>query len=207
MIKIKVCGMREPDNIRNLIQLSPDFIGFIFYPESKRYVGEDFPVTAINSVPSGIKKVGVFVNELLEHVVKKYNKYNLDYVQLHGKEQVEYCRELMTINIKVIKAFGIDGSFDMTQTEKYSDSCNYFLFDTKSAQYGGTGRKFNWNHLTRIPDNKPFFLSGGIGPEDIDEIKKLNIPELFAIDINSRFEQSPGLKDITMLQKFITEFK
>ncbi len=205
--KVKVCGMRDAENIRQIVELKPDFIGFIFYPESKRYVGEDFPVSIIENIPSSVKKVGVFVDELLEHVVRNYNIYGLDYVQLHGKEQAAYCQELMTVKIKVIKAFSIDEYFDPSIPDVYADACNYFLFDTKSPIHGGTGKKFDWNFLHRFSAEKPFFLSGGIGPDDVHLINEMNIPGLEAVDINSRFEQEPGLKNVIDIKSFMNQLK
>ena len=205
-LKIKVCGMRDSENIRKLIRLKPDFIGFILYPESKRFVGEDYKFDV--EMPESIHRVGVFVNALLGDVIHWVNRLGLDYVQLHGDEPVAYCSELTDMNIHVIKAFGIHENFNFDSILPYYPYCKYILFDTKSSAHGGTGKKFDWNILSGYNFEKPLFLSGGIGPEDIQVIQllKKKIP-IYAVDINSRFEISPGLKDIKMLKPFFSTIR
>ncbi len=205
--KIKVCGMRDAKNIRELIKLKPDYIGFIFYPGSKRFIGEDFDIKILDKIPDDIKRVGVFVNELIENVINTADTFGLDYVQLHGDEPPEYCGELQEMNIQVIKAFGIGEDFDYEKIINYDSYCDYFLFDTLSNQHGGSGMKFNWNLIYNYDYPKPFFLSGGIGVEDIPEIHKINQTYLHALDINSRFETEPGLKDISAIKRFISMLK
>lgn len=202
MIKLKVCGMKYQDNIRQLAELEPDFIGFIFYEKSKRYVTNGLDIKSLN-IPKSIKKVGVFVNSTIEVINEKVQLYKLDFVQLHGNESVEFCRELKQAGIKIIKAFQIDEDFDFFVIERYETVCDYFLFDTKTKLYGGSGNKFNWQILEKFNNQKPFFLSGGIDMEDVDEIKKLKNLNIFAIDINSRFEINPGNKDIEKIKEFI----
>lgn len=205
--KIKVCGMRDEENIRQLVKLKPDYIGFIFYPGSKRYIGENFNMKILDIIPGSIERVGVFVNELIENVINMADAYGLDYVQLHGDEPPEYCCELMEMNMHVIKAFGIGEDFDFEKIINYNSCCDYFLFDTLSSQHGGSGMKFNWDLIYNYDYPKPFFLSGGIGIEDIPEIHKIDQTFLYAVDINSRFEIEPGLKDIPAISKFISILK
>ena len=207
-IKIKVCGMREPDNIRQLVNLHPDFIGFIFYPKSKRYVGEFIDRMILSLIPPSIKKVGVVVDESFETLINLVKNNHLDYLQLHGNESPELCMQLKNFGIRIIKAFSMDDQFDFSVCESYLKGCDYFLFDTKCDTKGGSGKKFNWEMLDNYTLNQPFFLSGGIGEEDIIEIQKLmQKKNIFAVDINSRFEIEPGLKNIPMTERFLTLIK
>lgn len=202
---IKVCGMRDPENLKQLLKLNPDYVGFILYPKSKRFLGMEYELTV--DIPPSIKKVGVFVNALIDDVFFWVNRLNLDLLQLHGDEPVEYCKELQKLKIPMIKAFGIDESFDFSILAKYESYCEYFLFDTKTAALGGSGKHFNWDLLKGYTSNKPFFLSGGIGTDDVDALKTISGLSIHSIDINSRFEDSPGMKNIEMLRRFITEFR
>jgi phosphoribosylanthranilate isomerase len=203
--RIKVCGMRNAENIRLLANLMPDYIGFILYPESKRYLGSDYKLEV--EIPSQIKRVGVFVNEVIEEVFRWINLLDLDLVQLHGDEPEEYCKELNKMNVPVIKAFGMDEHFDFSLLKPYEPYCEYFLFDTKTDLKGGSGKKFNRNILKKYNSEKPFFLSGGIGPEDTAIVNDLPDLPLHAIDINSRFEEAPGIKNIELIARFITELR
>lgn len=196
-MKLKVCGMKYADNIAEVAKLSPDYMGFIFYSKSKRFVGDDFTMPEI---PASIKKVGVFVNESIENIEEKINKYKLDYVQLHGDESPEFC-ERISKSVKVIKAFGVDESFDFISLNKYENSCEYFLFDTKAAAYGGSGTSFDKSVLKKYHLSVPFFVSGGIGMEEIQNLR-YQISNLYAVDVNSKFETEPGLKDINKLKIF-----
>jgi phosphoribosylanthranilate isomerase len=199
--------MREPDNIKAVCTLDPDYIGFIFYPKSKRFVSNK-EAKAINAaVPENIKKVGVFVNELMPDIVKRINLFGLEFVQLHGDEPVEYCSELNNIGVKIIKSFGVDESFDFKRITGYQCCCDYLLFDTKSPAYGGTGQKFSWQKLSEYTLSKPVFLSGGIGPDDSEAIKSLSNSNIHALDLNSKFEIEPALKDTNQLEKFIKEIR
>ena len=201
--------MRDSENISRLISLKPDFIGFIFYKKSKRFVTE-FPKVEI---PSDIKKVGVFVNEKRDEVLKIVNDYQLDYVQLHGNETPEYCQNLQhskfvpeSHNVGIIKAFSIGDDFDFSKTIPYQDCCDYLLFDTQGTDYGGTGLKFNWELIKKYKGNTPYFLSGGIGLEDMNRLMSFSrTPEAnicIAVDVNSRFETRPGIKNIEKLNEF-----
>jgi phosphoribosylanthranilate isomerase len=206
-VQIKVCGMRDASNLASLIELNPDFIGFIFYPKSKRYVGETFNPELIKNIPSSIKTVGVFVNEKQASLYEKQEKYQFDYVQLHGDESADLCKELKHRGFKIIKAFSVDDHFDFKTLEQFQDSCDFFLFDTKGENYGGNGVRFNWNILNKYNLDVPFFLSGGVGLDEIDEIKKIDHPKLKVIDINSRFETEPGLKDLRKIDVFFSQLR
>lgn len=197
-MKLKICGLKFKDNIVQVAALKPDYIGFIFYPKSKRFVGEDFQMPALSPE---IKKTGVFVNASPEYVKLKVEQYKLDMVQLHGDETPEYCQQIRSF-VKVMKAFGIDEHFDFKALELYKNCCDYFLFDTKTSEYGGSGKQFNWDVLKKYDNSVPFFLSGGLGLEEIEKLQitnyKLNI---IAVDVNSRFEIEPGLKDVKKLKQ------
>lgn len=207
-MKVKVCGMRNPENIEKIIKLKPDYMGFIFYPKSKRYIGDIEPTMLTNGLFKKTKKVGVFVNELLRDVVVQSNTYGLDLVQLHGNESEEYCYELHCMDVPVIKAFGIDDDFDFHSTSDFAKYCDYFLFDTKIGnQSGGTGKKFDWGILENYNTNIPFFLSGGIDVQDLDEIKKIDHPQLYGVDINSKFETEPAIKNVNKVEEFIKNLK
>ena len=202
---IKICGLREPDNILQVAGLNPDYMGFIFYPPSKRYVGTDSVLP--EDIPDTIKKVGVFVNALIPEVVRQVNRLSLDFVQLHGDEPPEYCRELSDVGVHIIKAFSVDQNFNFKGLQAYLTGTEYFLFDTRTPLRGGSGKSFDWNILQHYPWDKPFFLSGGIGPEDADSIREIRQFPLHAIDINSRFESAPAIKDIVLLRSFIAAIR
>lgn len=203
-LKWKVCGLR--DNIAEVVALQPDYIGFIFYKKSPRYVGENFVLPEIAN--STIKKVGVFVNEAFNVVYNTIRKYKLDYAQLHGYETPEYCKKLKSKGIKIIKAFQVDDNFDFSQLSEYQSVTDYFLFDTKAKQYGGSGKSFDWQVLKKysMPVSKrgmenKYFLSGGISLGNLDAMEKLDINKIHALDVNSKFEISPGLKNIALLEE------
>ena len=206
-LKIKVCGMRNPENIDEVCASSPDFLGYIFYPKSKRYVGDQPDVSIFNRVPQSIQKAGVFVNEELKTVINLCKRYGLEIAQLHGNESPEYCKEVQKNGLLVFKAFSLDDKFDFIKLKNYTSSVDYFLFDTKGKLPGGTGEKFNWQILDRYLLNVPFFLSGGIAPNDADAIKKIDHPQLFALDINSGFELQPALKDSPAVTNFVKQIK
>jgi phosphoribosylanthranilate isomerase len=202
-MKIKICGMKDPENVKKVVELSPDYLGFIFYPGSKRFVGEKIADSVHSYIPGDILKVGVFVAESFENVVDICSENELDIVQLHGNEKPEYCARLKTFGFPVIKAFNVGPDFSFEAVEPYIDCCDYFLFDTKGDKPGGTGKKFNWELLGEYNYEVPFFLSGGIGVSDIDAVRGFTHPMLYAIDINSKFEIEPGVKDVNMLRRFI----
>jgi phosphoribosylanthranilate isomerase len=207
-IKIKICGMRDFYNIRDVCQLLPDYIGFIFYNKSERFVGDQLNRQQLKNFPTSIKKVGVFVDPTIEYILEQVEKYDLNFVQLHGDETPEFCRKLKLSGIEIIKVFRVDDDFDFNYLEKYKPYSNYFLFDTKSRKYGGSGETFNWNILKNYDNKVPFFLSGGIGLDNIKEVKKLNnVLNIYAIDVNSKFEITPALKDINKIKILISEIR
>lgn len=203
-MKLKVCGMRDSQNIRELTMLKPDYIGFIFYSASPRNVGEVLSRSVLQEIPNGIKKVGVFVNASLHEIKWQIKMYGFDVIQLHGEETSEFTADVKNLGIQVIKAFSIGGEdFDASQLEPYKKHVDYFLFDTRSKLKGGSGEAFDWTRLKKVYDNEmPFFLSGGISLKNIANLKTLKGMNLHAIDINSKFEISPGLKDLEMIQEF-----
>ncbi len=196
-MKLKVCGLKFKENIIQVAALQPDYMGFIFYSQSKRFVGEDFQLPGISPE---IKKVGVFVNATIEYINEKISKYKLDIIQLHGDETPDFCEELKPL-VKVMKAFGIEENFDFKVLELYKNSCDYFLFDTKTKEYGGSGKQFDWNILKNYNNVLPYFLSGGLDLENINNLLTTSNIKLFAIDVNSKFEIEPGIKNIELLKK------
>ena len=204
-MKIKVCGMKNPGNLEQVCALRPDFVGFIFYPGSQRFVG-DSPDRDLFMIPGAdIKKVGVFVNESLSSVKRAFNRFALQLVQLHGNESPDFCSKLSREGIPVIKA--LDAQADLALLEAYSEHVQYFLFDTPDPDFGGTGRKFDWSLLRRIPGTISFLLGGGIGPGDAAEVKNLDHQGMLGVDLNSRFELTPGFKDVEKLKTFMTTIK
>jgi phosphoribosylanthranilate isomerase len=200
-MKLKVCGMKYQDNITEVAALQPEFLGFIFHEKSLRNFEDTIP-----ELPSMIKKVGVFVDEKIEFISQQIEKYQLSVIQLHGHESSEMCKLLKSINVKVIKVFSIKDTFDFSVLAPYEDVCDFYLFDTKGKLPGGNGYTFNWNVLKDYPSTKPFFLSGGIGLDQIDNLKEfLNSDasqHCYAIDVNSRFEIDAGLKNIEKIKEF-----
>ncbi|WP_223550968.1 phosphoribosylanthranilate isomerase [Aestuariivivens sp. NBU2969] len=226
-MKLKVCGMKYPDNIKQVTTLQPDYLGLIFYDKSARFFNANIP-----EVPNTIKKVGVFVDADLEDVFKIIKKHDLQAVQLHGNESPNYCTELKSKldlikqqwkdnvwkpnthrqrieyleDIEIIKVFSIKDEFNFEALKPYETVCDYYLFDTKGKLPGGNGYTFNWDVLNQYPSTKPFFLSGGIGIDQINDIKSFQQSKAsyycFALDVNSKFEIKPGLKDIKLLKEF-----
>jgi len=203
---IKVCGMREPENIRYVEMLDVDCMGFIFYARSPRYVTEKSEyVEAIGNCKKN--KAGVFVKEPLEGMLEKARLFRLNTIQLHGNETPDLCDELRQRGYAVTKAFSIASSADFRQTEKYRSVCNLFLFDTKCAGYGGSGKRFDWSLLGAYQGETPFLLSGGITPDCIEAIKCLRHPQFAGLDLNSGFEISPAMKDAGKIKEFIFKLK
>ena len=205
-MKLKICGMKYSENILEVAQLKPDYMGFIFWKKSSRYFDGQIP-----ELPKSIKKTGVFVNETVAIIVEKIIENNLQAVQLHGKESADFCLNLKSEfsknnldNIEIIKVFSVANDFDFERLMPFENLCDYFLFDTKGKLPGGNGTTFDWNVLEHYPSSKPFFLSGGIGLEEtaaVEEIIKTNLP-VYAIDVNSKFEIEPGLKNTKLLREF-----
>lgn len=197
--------MKYPENIIDLSKLTIDYMGLIFYSKSPRYVDGLDPET-LDILPRDIEKVGVFVNANIGYITECVEKYKLNLVQLHGSESVDFCNEINK-SIHTIKAFSISEVSDFEKTKEYEGKCDYFLFDTKTPQYGGSGLKFDWNMLNSYKGNTPFFLSGGISAEDTELIKKVRHPLLYALDLNSKFEIEAGLKNTVLLKRFIKDLK
>ena len=225
-MKLKVCGMKYVENIQQVAELQPDYLGFIFYEKSKRNFEGIIP-----ELPAAIKKTGVFVNEIQEIVISLVEEYRLDAIQLHGDESVDYVSELKKQlatrrvlfieenkeirkkknkhvisdeKVEIIKVFGIKDAFDFDVLKPYLEVVDYFLFDTKGKDRGGNGTQFDWSVLEQYPFEKPFFLSGGIGLEDVEEVQKIinSALPIYALDVNSKFESEPGKKKIEELKKF-----
>ena len=201
-MRLKVCGMRELENISALSELDPNYIGFIFWSESSRFVNKKTP-----PLDKKIIKTGVFVDATFDYILTKIKDHQLDAVQLHGQESCSYCKVIKDYGLEVIKSFSIKNTFDFNTLEDYENSCDYYLFDTKGKLPGGNGFTFDWKILNEYPSQKPFFLSGGIGVDNLNEIKKLVKTKLpiHAIDVNSKFETAPGNKNIELLKKFKKE--
>ena len=231
---IKVCGLRETENIREVSNLGVDLLGFIFWPESPRFVRmissqagimPDYSEERLRKAKAGnpetdaqayqqISRVGVFVDDMPQNIVTRVYNYGLDYVQLHGDESptmIENLRRTLEPDIKpgikIIKAFGIETADDLSQCEAYEGLADLFLFDTKTPAKGGSGKAFDWSILSAYQGHTPFLLSGGIGPDDVQKIKSFRHPQFIGIDLNSRFEIEPGVKDIGKLKTFIQEIK
>jgi phosphoribosylanthranilate isomerase len=200
-MKLKVCGMRETTNISELLKLSPDFVGFIFFAKSKRDVADSLDAELLASFPNSTQKVGVFVNAELDFVKGKVEQFGLELVQLHGDESPEYCFDLKSKGINVMKVFSVGESFDFNQLEAYKPYVDFFLFDTKGKERGGNGVQFEWSILKGYDQEIPFFLSGGIDLENLEQLSELKGMNLHAIDVNSKFEIEPGLKDIEKLKE------
>ena len=207
-LKLKICGMREPENMSRIGALQPDYLGLIFFEGSPRNVsGEIF------QVDQKVKRTGVFVNASEEEILKKVQKYKLGAIQLHGEESPEFCKDLkkkLSEETELIKVFSIKEEFDFSKLKPYEGVVDYFLFDTKGKNKGGNGIMFNWTVLENYPSTTPFFLSGGIGPDDAEAIKELyhtfqkrQKEQLFyGIDVNSKFETAPAVKDAESLKIF-----
>lgn len=202
-LKIKVCGMRDAENIQPLLTLPIDYIGFIFYSKSARFV-VDKPTV---DFPSSLKKVGVFVNASKEVIQEKIQDFDLQVVQLHGNESPEFCQEIKDLGMEIFKAFGIGENFDWETIAGYVGKVDYFLFDTQSTQYGGTGQTFNWEILKNYPYQTPYWLSGGISLENIKEASNFEDNRLYGLDLNSKFETKPALKNIHTLTQALSIIK
>ncbi len=199
---VKVCGMRQSDNIADVVALGVDMIGFIFYPPSPRWAGESEAV-----VTEGVDRVGVFVNEQEDIIEQMAQSYSLTHIQLHGKEGVELCRVLRAKGYKVIKAISISSKEDFEQSKIYDGEVDLMLFDTKCAGYGGSGVSFDWGMLSHYQGRTPFLLSGGITDCDMEAIKLIEHEMFVGVDLNSRFEIEPALKDIDKLDNFIKSIR
>lgn len=203
-LEIKVCGNTEFKNFSEVCNLNPEYVGFIFYPKSKRYVESPSLITKVESCKS--KRVGVFVNATEQEIRDKVIEFNLDFIQLHGDETATLTAKINEF-IPAFKTFQINNNFDFNILIPYLSTCYKFIFDTSSKDYGGSGKKFNWELLENYTLHKPFILSGGIEAEDVEKIRTLSHPMLSGIDLNSKFEISPGIKDIPKLSAFIKKIR
>jgi phosphoribosylanthranilate isomerase len=205
-VKLKVCGMREKVNIMEVARAHPDYMGFIFFRRSPRFVGDSFQIPP--DFPASITRVGVFVDEPQNNIEKMAHQHGLHLVQLHGSETPEVCSSLRASGLGVIKVFSLDNNFDFAGTKRYRDVTDFFLFDTKGKLQGGNGRAFDWKVLEKYDQQKPFFLSGGITPDNVNEgILRAGL-NIHAVDVNSGVEIMPAVKDpsrIKALQNRITE--
>ncbi|MBO9633625.1 MAG: phosphoribosylanthranilate isomerase [Chitinophagaceae bacterium] len=209
-MRVKVCGMTQPDQVEGLANMGVSFAGFIFYPKSPRYVFKHMTTTQIRK-QNHINKVGVFVNAPIEEVLHMVDECRLHLVQLHGDENPKYCEKIADY-VSVVKAFRLSDNDSVEwMIRPYMDCCDMFMFDTMGAGYGGTGKKFDWSVLKDSVIGKPFFLSGGIEPGDVEKLREFEqepaAKALFAIDINSKFETSPGFKDMNMVREFVEQMK
>lgn len=207
---IKVCGMREPENIRAVASLGVDMIGMIFYPKSPRYVQSR--IDEEDRLP--VQRVGVFVDESIANILKIIDTFHLDFVQLHGNESPQFVTMLRDAlkesgfsGVRLMKALSIQTPDEVDRWQAYQGLVDLLLFDTPTAGYGGSGRRFNWSLLAHYQGDIPFLLSGGIGPDDVEDILSFHHPMLKGIDLNSRFESAPAVKDITLLRGFIHQLR
>jgi phosphoribosylanthranilate isomerase len=206
-MKIKICGMKYPENIKDIALLNLDYLGFIFYPESKRFVGDDFELLDSGELTGNIEKVGVFVNESNAIIEKVVEQYSINSIQLHGNESPHQCQDLKEKGYNVIKAFSITDRFDFSVLKEYELVTDYFLFDTQTTDYGGSGNSFNWQLLNQYNLSRPFFLSGGLGVHNIEQLLEFSHPMLHGYDFNSRLEIKPGLKDKELATLIIDKIK
>lgn len=197
--KVKICGMKHTQNIKSISLLTPDFIGVIFYPYSFRFIGIPYP---IGLFPQG-KKVGVFVKNSTEHLLKKRQKYAIEFVQIHGDEGIEACEELYINNVSIIKVIRVNEAEAFSVIQKYTNYSLYFLFDTHCIEYGGSGRKFSWEKISEYTFDTKFLLSGGIDIKDVERIQNVFHTKFFGMDLNSKFEIEPGNKNRDELRRFI----
>lgn len=193
--------MKYLANIKALAELEPDFMGFIFYPPSQRFIGVEFERNDVANLQPDIQRTAVFVNAHLHEVIEFSNLYGMKTIQLHGQESPEFCGELKAKGFKVIKAFGVDESFDFNTLNAFVEQVDFFLFDTKTSTHGGSGLTFDWRVLQKYNIEKPFLLSGGLGPDNLAEVLKIKHKNFYGVDLNSKFEIEPALKDIEKLEK------
>jgi len=203
MIPVKICGMRLPEQIRAVGAMHPEYMGFIFYKDSSRYVGADFNPAALKTLPASVKKIGVFVNAPAASVIATAQQYTLDGVQLHGAETPETCAQVLAQGLAVIKAFGVGPGFTPAAITAYSSAITHYLFDTASAQHGGTGQVFDWRLLADLTLDKPGFLSGGLRPENLTDALHLSHTLGLGLDMNSGLEITPGHKNLALVADVI----
>jgi len=198
-MKIKVCGLKYPQNIAEVAALQPDYMGFICYDQSPRFIAA-LPEELLQQLPANIYKTAVFVNESMKRILMLIEQFGFNAVQLHGNESPEFC-EALRPKVKVYKAFGLDENFDFDHLNPYYGKVDGFVFDTKTDTHGGSGKSFNWDILTNYKLDVPFLLAGGISLDNIEEVKKITHQQFYGVDLNSRFETAPGNKNIERLRK------
>jgi phosphoribosylanthranilate isomerase len=204
-MKIKVCGLRDKGNIQAVAALAPDYMGFICYEPSPRFV-KDIPMDVLADLPSSIYKTAVFVDESKETINKLIDTYKFNAIQLHGSESPDFANSFRD-KVTVFKAFGLNADFDFERLNNYANKVDYFLFDTKTDLYGGSGKTFDWSILDKYKQNTPFFLSGGLSLDNLEEVNTINHPQFYGVDLNSKFETSPGVKDIDKLKEAFNMLK
>lgn len=206
-MKIKICGMREAGNLLAIADLNPDFLGFIFYEKSTRCVRDVLAASVLHGLPQSICKVGIFVDADLAAVQAATCQYHLDFVQLHGTESPAYCQQARALGLRLVKAFAVDNSFDFAQLDAYAPLCDYFLFDTKGELPGGNGTAFDWSVLAGYTGTTPFFLSGGLGLTNVNELLHFQHSHLCGFDFNSQLETAPGLKDVDATRQLLERLR
>ena len=202
-MNLKICGMKHADNLQKVATLAPDYLGLIFYEKSSRYFINTLPPESVQLLPPSIQRVGVFVNACTAYMQQMAERYGLDALQLHGQEPPEQCQALRQAGYKIMKVFSVDKAFDFDQLTPYQSHVDAFLFDTATPQHGGSGLAFDWSILADYQLPVPFFLSGGIGLDNLDQAMQIHHPQLLGLDVNSRFETAPGQKSIDQLQQLI----
>ena len=205
---IKVCGMREAENIRQIERLAPDWMGFICWDGSPRFVSK-----TPDYLPVSCSRTGVFVNPSVQQVKEDMTRLGLDIIQLHGKETPQFCQAIKSLRrpdgspLRLVKAFGITADRPFPDTSEYEEACDYFLFDTRCTTIGGSGMVFDWDMMRQYHGKRPFLLSGGIGEEHIEALKSFSHPMFAGVDLNSRFEDSPAIKNVERLKNFIHQLR
>lgn len=202
-MKIKICGLKHKTNLFDVVEAGVDYVGMIFYEKSPRFVLDSLYPEDVWFLPDEVEKIGVFVNASFDEIKKYAKLYQLNLIQLHGNETPEVCKQLQDLGYGVIKAFGVDESFDFNSLNPYQSSVDFFLFDTKTSDHGGSGITFDWNILTNYTLDIPIFIGGGVGLENLNELLNFNFPFLYSVDMNSKLEIEPGLKDISKVQKAV----
>ncbi len=200
-VKVKICGLRHKDNIFDVVEAGIDYVGMIFYEKSPRYVVDSLHPEDVWFLPDEVEKIGVFVNATIDEIKRYAKLYQLNLIQLHGSESPELCKQLQDAGYGVLKAFGVDNDFDFECLKPYKDTVDFFLFDTKSPDHGGSGLAFDWNILSNYDLDIPVFVGGGVSLENVKDLLSYNFPFLYAVDMNSKLEIHPGLKDIEKVQK------
>lgn len=203
MLRLKVCGLNNEENIRRISSLEPDYIGLNFYWKSKRFVTKDFNISNTENV----QLVGVFVNDGLQRIFDLSKKYTLNYIQLHGDESPEFCECLLLHDLKIIKVFRVDEKFSFKEVEPFLGKADFFLFDAAGKDYGGNGKAFNWDILKKYPYDTPYFLAGGLNPENVNEVLNTDLPMLYGLDVNSGYELEPGIKDEKKIKELLKKIR